>query len=80
MYRLILLLVCSLLLLPAFAEGDKDKKILIILSNRLDMGDPEKHDVIIDQRIVSTMFLPSAALVAKEMINLLENSRDQDGD
>ena len=29
-----------------------------------------KHDVVIDQRIVSTMFLPSAALVAKEMITL----------
>jgi putative intracellular protease/amidase len=31
-----------------------------------------KHDVVIDQRIVSTMFLPSAALVAKEMITLNE--------
>jgi putative intracellular protease/amidase len=30
-----------------------------------------KADVIIDQRIVSTMFLPSAAHVAKEMIDLL---------
>ena len=30
----------------------------------------DKHDVVIDQRIVSTMFLPSAALVAKEMILL----------
>lgn len=29
-----------------------------------------KHEVVIDQRIASTMFLPSAALVAKEMINL----------
>ena len=29
-----------------------------------------KHEVVIDQRIVSTMFLPSAALVAKEMIML----------
>ena len=33
---------------------------------------PDKHDVIIDNRIVSTMFLPSAALVAKEMLILLE--------
>jgi putative intracellular protease/amidase len=32
----------------------------------------DKHDVVIDQRIVSTLFLPSAALVAKEMINLWE--------
>jgi hypothetical protein len=30
----------------------------------------DKHAVVIDQRIVSTMFLPSAALVAKEMIIL----------
>lgn len=33
----------------------------------------DKHDVIIDGRIVSTMFLPSAALVAKEMLVLLGN-------
>ena len=33
---------------------------------------PDKHDVIVDDRIVSTMFLPSAALVAKEVIILLE--------
>lgn len=32
----------------------------------------DKHDVIVDGRIVSTMFLPSAALVAKEMVSLLE--------
>ncbi|MBQ4847696.1 type 1 glutamine amidotransferase domain-containing protein [Pseudoalteromonas sp. MMG005] len=32
----------------------------------------DKHEVIVDQRIVSTMFLPSAALVAKEMIRLRE--------
>jgi len=31
-----------------------------------------KEAVVIDQRIVSTMFLPSAALVAKEMIILQE--------
>ena len=30
----------------------------------------DKTEVIVDQRIVSTMFLPSAAHVAKEMINL----------
>lgn len=28
----------------------------------------DKHEVVIDQRIVSTMFLPSSAIVAKEMI------------
>ena len=32
----------------------------------------DKHTVIVDQRIVSTMFLPSAALVAEEMVRLLE--------
>ena len=32
----------------------------------------DKHQVVIDQRIVSTMFLPSAANVAKEMIILRE--------
>lgn len=31
----------------------------------------DKTEVIVDQRIVSTMFLPSAANVAKEMIDLL---------
>jgi len=34
----------------------------------------DKHEVIVDERIVSTMFLPSAALVAKEMIRLLEGT------
>lgn len=33
---------------------------------------PDKTEVVMDSRIVSTMFLPSAALVAKEMITLLE--------
>ena len=35
---------------------------------------PDKRDVIIDDRIVTTMFLPSAALVAKEMLILLEKT------
>ena len=35
-----------------------------------------KNDVINDGRIVSTMFLPSAALVAKEMI-ILKNKLTQ---
>ena len=34
----------------------------------------DKNDVIVDQRIVSSMFLPSAALVAEEMIRLLDRS------
>ena len=36
----------------------------------------DKHEVIIDERIVSTMFLPSAALVAKEIIILLEHDKN----
>jgi len=32
----------------------------------------DKHEVVVDQRIVSSMFLPSAALVAEEMVRLLE--------
>ncbi|MCB1605930.1 MAG: type 1 glutamine amidotransferase domain-containing protein [Xanthomonadales bacterium] len=32
----------------------------------------DKHAVVVDQRIVSTMFLPSAALVAEEMVRLLK--------
>ena len=35
----------------------------------------DKHDVVIDRRIVSTMFLPSAALVAKEMILLHQQGK-----
>jgi hypothetical protein len=31
----------------------------------------DKNEVIIDSRIVSTMFLPPAALVAKQMLILL---------
>jgi len=31
----------------------------------------DKHDVVIDQRIVTTMFLPSSTIVAQEMVNLL---------
>ncbi|WP_100640623.1 type 1 glutamine amidotransferase domain-containing protein [Alteromonas facilis] len=38
----------------------------------------DKHDVVIDQRVVSTMFLPSAALVAKEMILLHQQSDNAD--
>ncbi len=35
----------------------------------------DKHAVVIDQGIISTMFLPSAALVAKEMIQLIQTPR-----
>lgn len=31
----------------------------------------DKHDVVIDRRVVTTMFLPSSAILAQEMIDLL---------
>lgn len=34
----------------------------------------DKHSVVVDERVVSTMFLPSAALVAEEMVRLLERN------
>lgn len=42
-----------------------------IFQSKSDLND--KHDVVIDKRIVSTMFLPSSAIVAKEMIQQIEN-------
>jgi len=42
-----------------------------IFQSKNDLND--KHDVVIDERIVSTMFLPSSAIVAKEMIKQIEN-------
>ena len=36
----------------------------------------DKHDVVIDKRIVTTMFLPSSAIVAKEMIYEMEKTND----
>lgn len=31
----------------------------------------DKHDIVIDQRIATTMFLPSSAILAQEMVNLM---------
>ena len=55
-------------LLPFLVE-DQLKKNGAITINKSNISD--KHEVVIDERIVSTMFLPSAALVAKEMLLLL---------
>lgn len=55
-------------LLPFLIESQLNKNGAIAL-NKSTIKD--KHDVVIDQRIVTTMFLPSAALVAKEMLNIL---------
>jgi putative intracellular protease/amidase len=54
-------------LLPFIVESQLNKNGALA-QNKLTLKD--KSDVVVDQRIVSTMFLPSAALVAKEMINL----------
>lgn len=56
-------------LLPFLVE-DQLRRNGAIVVNKENIAD--KNDVIVDQRIVSSMFLPSAALVAKEMILLLE--------
>lgn len=53
-------------LLPFMIESQLNKNGAIAL-NKKSLQD--KHAVVTDQRIISTMFLPSAALVAKEMIN-----------
>lgn len=52
-------------LLPFFIESQLNKNGAIA-QNKQTLKD--KHTVLVDQRIISTMFLPSAALVAKEMI------------
>jgi len=54
-------------LLPFLVESQLIKNGAIA-QNKQTLKD--KYEVVIDQRIVSTMFLPSAALVAKEMIIL----------
>ncbi|NOU52271.1 type 1 glutamine amidotransferase domain-containing protein [Pseudoalteromonas sp. JBTF-M23] len=57
-------------LLPFLVEEQLNKRGAKAL-NKAMLKD--KHEVVIDERIVSTMFLPSAANVAKEMI-LLKHS------
>lgn len=54
-------------LLPFFIESQLNKNGAIAQNKQIL---PDKAAVINDQRIVSTMFLPSAAIVAKEMIIL----------
>ena len=57
-------------LLPVMLE-DKLKDNGGIFQTKSDLND--KHDIVIDKRIVTTMFLPSSAIVAKEMIKQIEN-------
>ena len=52
-------------LLPFLVEAQLNKRGAKA-QNKQTLSD--KHQVVIDKRIVTTMFLPSAALVAKEMI------------
>ena len=61
-------------LLPTMLE-DQLRKNGALFQTKSDLND--KHDVISDKRIVTTMFLPSSAIVAKEMINELENPRSK---
>lgn len=56
-------------LLPFLVE-DQLRKNGAQAENKETLAD--KHTVVVDQRIVSSMFLPSAALVAEEMVRLLE--------
>mgnify|MGYP003700893077 CR=1 FL=1 len=58
-------------LLPIMLE-DQLRKNGAIFQTKSDLND--KHDVVIDERIVTTMFLPSSAIVAKEMINEIEKN------
>ena len=58
-------------MLPYLVEDQLNKNGAIAL-NKSSLED--KHAVVINQRLVSSMLLPSfAALVAKEVIFLLEN-------
>ncbi|GMQ30762.1 type 1 glutamine amidotransferase domain-containing protein [Algoriphagus confluentis] len=57
-------------LLPIMLE-DQLRENGALFQSKDDLND--KHDVVIDQRIVSTMFLPSSAIVAKEMILQMED-------
>lgn len=56
-------------LLP-FRVEDRLRARGALFLTKADLAD--KHDVVIDQGIVTTMFLPSSAIVAQEMVNLLQ--------
>ncbi len=59
-------------LLPFLLESQLRKNGALAV-NKENIAD--KTEVVIDQRIVSTMFLPSAALVAKELLIQLESTQ-----
>ena len=56
-------------LLPFLVEDQLRENGAIVMNKE---NTKNKEDVIVDQRIVSTMFLPSATWVAKEMILLID--------
>ncbi|WP_276390978.1 type 1 glutamine amidotransferase domain-containing protein [Eudoraea chungangensis] len=56
-------------LLPFLLE-DRLREHGAFFQSKADLKD--KHEVVIDQRVVSTMFLPSSAIVAKVMIGEIE--------
>lgn len=58
-------------LLP-FRVEDRLRERGGLFLTKADLAD--KHDVVIDERVVTTMFLPSSALVAQEMVDLLKRS------
>nr|WP_297787560.1 type 1 glutamine amidotransferase domain-containing protein [uncultured Allomuricauda sp.] len=60
-------------LLPIMLE-DQLRANGALFQTKSDLND--KHDVVIDKRIVSTMFLPSSTIVAKEMIHEIERTHD----
>ncbi|MBO0340333.1 type 1 glutamine amidotransferase domain-containing protein [Flagellimonas profundi] len=59
-------------LLPIILE-DQLRENGALYQTKSDLND--KHDVVIDKRIVTTMFLPSSTIVAKEMINEIEKNK-----
>ncbi|MGN7514866.1 MAG: type 1 glutamine amidotransferase domain-containing protein [Allomuricauda sp.] len=59
-------------LLPIMLE-DQLRENGALYQTKSDLND--KHDVVIDKRIVTTMFLPSSTIVAKEMINEIEKNK-----
>lgn len=58
-------------LLPFLVEDRLRARGALFLT-KADLAD--KHEPVIDQRLVTTMFLPSSAIVAQEMVNLLHGA------
>ncbi|MDY6944474.1 MAG: type 1 glutamine amidotransferase domain-containing protein [Pseudomonadota bacterium] len=63
-------------LLP-FRVEDRLRARGAMFVTKADLAD--KHEPVIDQRIVTTMFLPSSAIVAQEMVNLLQHTQPAAG-